>query len=67
MEYHFKMIKKNFNLDQIKKFFKKKNFIVQKKPNIKSLNKNLKSLYFTTLASFVIGFAAVFFGMWMVK
>ena len=48
------MIKKNFNLDQIKKFFKKKNFIVQKKPNIKSLNKNLKSLYFTTLASFVI-------------
>jgi len=48
------MIKKNFNLDQIKKFLKKKNFIVPKKPNIKSLNKNLKSLYFTTLASFVI-------------
>ncbi len=48
------MIKKNFNLDEIKKFMKKKGFIVKKKSSIFFLDKDLKSLYFTTLASFII-------------
>ena len=48
------MIKKKFNLDEIKKFLKKKGFIIKKKPNIKFLNKDLKSIYFTVLASFII-------------
>ena len=48
------MIKKKFNLDEIKKFMKKKGFIVKKKSSIFFLDKDLKSLYFTTLASFII-------------
>ncbi len=48
------MIKKKFNLEEVKKFLKKKGFIVAKKNNIKFLNEDLKSLYYTALASCVV-------------
>ena len=48
------MVKKKFNLEEIKKFLKKKGFIVAKKNNIKFLNEDLKSLYYTALASCVV-------------
>jgi len=50
------MIKKNFDLDQIKKILKKKGFIIsrKKKINISSINNDVKSLYFTFIASVVV-------------
>ena len=48
------MVKKKFNLEEVKKFLKKKGFIVAKKNNIKFLNEDIKSLYYTGLASCVV-------------
>ena len=50
------MIKKNFDLDEIKKILKKKGFIIsrKKKINISSINNDVKSLYFTFIASVVV-------------
>ena len=50
------MIKKKFDLDEIKKILKKKGFIIsrKKKINLPSINNDIKSLYFTFIASLVV-------------
>ena len=48
------MIKKKINLEEVKNFLKKKGFTIAKKNNIKFIKSNLRSLYYTTLASFVV-------------
>ena len=50
------MIKKKFDLDEIKKILKKKGFIISKKKkiNLPSINNDIKSLYFTFIASLVV-------------
>ena len=50
------MIKKKFDLDEIKKILKKKGFIIsrKKKINLSSINNDIKSLYFTFIASLVV-------------
>ena len=50
------MIKKKFDLDEIKKILKKKGFIIsrKKKINIPSISNDVKSLYFTFIASLVV-------------
>ena len=48
------MIKKKINLEEVKNFLKKKGFTITKKNNIKFINNNLRSLYYTALASFVV-------------
>ena len=48
------MVKKKFNLEEVKKFLKKKGFIVAKKNKIKFINEDIKSLYYTALASCVV-------------
>ena len=50
------MIKKKFDLDEIKKILKKKGFIIsrKKKINLPSINNDVKSLYLTFIASLVV-------------
>ena len=50
------MIKKKFDLDEIKKILKKKGFIIsrKKKINIPSIGNDVKSLYFTFIASLIV-------------
>ena len=50
------MLKKKFDLDEIKKILKKKGFIIsrKKKINLPSINNDIKSLYFTFIASVVV-------------
>jgi len=48
------MIKKKFNLEEVKKFLKKKGFVIQRKSSSGPLSKDLKSLYYTLIASFGI-------------
>ena len=50
------MLKKKFDLDEIKKILKKKGFIIsrKKKINLPSINNDIKSLYFTFIASLVV-------------
>ena len=48
------MINKKFKLEEVKKFLKKKGFVVLKKNNSKIFHKDIKSFYLTTLASFGI-------------
>ena len=50
------MIKKKFDLHEIKKILKKKGFIIsrKKKINIPSISNDVKSLYFTFIASLVV-------------
>ena len=48
------MIKKKFKLEEVKKFLQKKGFIILKKNNSKLFSKDIRSFYFTTLASFGI-------------
>ena len=52
-------MKKKFNFIEISKILKSKGFVIKKKPNIRFLNKDLKSLYFTFLAS--LGIISFFF------
>ena len=50
------MIKKNFDLNQIKKILKKRGFTISRKKtiNISSLSNDVKSLYFTFITSLVV-------------
>jgi len=48
------MIKKKFNLEEVKKILKKKGFVIQRKSSSGPLSKDLKSLYYTLIASFGI-------------
>ena len=50
------MIKKKFDLEEIKKILRKKGFTISKKRNKKflNINKELKSLYYTSIASFLV-------------
>ncbi len=48
------MLKKKLNLDEIKKFLKKKGLTVAKTNSTKILNKDFKSLYFTFLSSLLV-------------
>ncbi len=48
------MIKKKFNLEEVKKFLKKKGFVIQRKSSSGLLSKDLQSLYYTLIASFGI-------------
>ena len=48
------MIKKKFNLEEVKKFLKKKGFVIQRKSSSGPLSKDLKNLYYTLIASFGI-------------
>ena len=52
------MIKKKFDLDEIKKILKKKGFIISRKKKINlpsiNINNDIKSLYFTFIASLVV-------------
>ena len=52
------MIKKSFDLEEIKKVLRKKGLKISKKKNINlfNINKDLKSFYYTLLTSFVIIF-----------
>ncbi len=53
------MINKKFKLEEVKKFLKKKGFVVLKKNNSKIFHKDIKSFYLTTLAS--LGIILFFF------
>ena len=50
------MIKKNFDLNQIKKILKKRGFTISRKRtiNISRLSNDVKSLYFTFITSLVV-------------
>ena len=48
------MIKKKFNLEEVKKFLKKKGFVIQRKSSSGLLSRDLQSLYYTLAASFGI-------------
>jgi len=48
------MVKKTLNLEEVKKFLKKKGFVISKKTSSKFFNKDLKSFYYTGLLSLVI-------------
>ena len=48
------MINKKFKLEEVKKFLKKKGFVVLRKNNSKILNKDIRSFYLTALSSLVI-------------
>tara|TARA_Y100001970_G_C14214075_1_gene848626 strand:- start:866 stop:1999 length:1134 start_codon:yes stop_codon:yes gene_type:complete len=52
-------MKKKFNFIEISKVLKSKGFVIKKKTNTSFLNKDLKSLYFTFLAS--LGIISFFF------
>ena len=52
-------MKKKFNFIEISKILKSKGFVIKKKTNTSFLNKDLKSLYFTFLAS--LGIISFFF------
>ncbi len=52
-------MKKKFNFIEISKILKSKGFVIKKKTNTRFLNKDLKSLYFTFLAS--LGIISFFF------
>ena len=55
------MINKKFKLEEVKKFLKKKGFVVLKKNNSKIFHKDIKSFYLTTLAS--LGIILFFFSL----
>ena len=53
------MVKKTLNLEEVKKFLKKKGFVISKKTSSNFFNKDLKSFYYTGLSS--LGIILFFF------